>query len=141
MLADAVLEVRSLADGGGELGTPTPVLQLGRLPEVLHDLVLLPVVEPPDCYSAFPAVSIATSRALGPRRLSTKNTQPAGRSTPATPRRNQSNRSARTCVIQKQKRHGAPFRVLFARLASTRGLKNRRSSLCLGDRTPPGRHR
>jgi hypothetical protein len=54
MLADAVLEVRSLADGGGELGTPTPVLQLGRLPEVLHDLVLLPVVEPPDCHPAFP---------------------------------------------------------------------------------------
>ena len=51
---------------GGEPGTPTPVLQLGRLPEVLHDPVLLPAVEPPDCHPAYPLGLDRDLKGVGP---------------------------------------------------------------------------
>src|ERR1700737_1823357 len=41
-----------------------------------------------------PWVCTATSGVFSPRRVSTKNTQPAGRSAPTTPRRDESKRSA-----------------------------------------------
>jgi hypothetical protein len=108
---------------------------------VLHDLVLLPVVEPPDCHPAFPRRLDRDVEGVRPAPVINEE-HPSSRSEYAgdTPEKPVQSLGG-TCVIQKQKRHGAPFRVLFARLASTRGLKNRRFSLCLGDRTPPGLRR
>jgi hypothetical protein len=125
MLADAVLEVRGLADGGGELGTPTPVLQLGRLPEALHDLVLLPVVEPPDCHPAFPLRLDRDVEGVRPapgyqRRTPTSRSEYAG-DTPEKPVESLGG-DVRDPEAEEARRS---FRVLFARLASTRGLKNR----------------
>ena len=53
-VADAILEVRVLADGDREPGVPAVILEFGRLENVFHDAVLTSVVEASDGHSALP---------------------------------------------------------------------------------------